>query len=89
MTAKLVTRWLLERVGRKLAGFGVHSEVEQCQVDLFESQVLDSMALMDLLLTAEIEFGFRFTTESFLDDRIRTIHGISQIITEIQNNHGQ
>lgn len=81
-TEKLAS-WLLSAVAAKSLVFAGFQPETQRSLDLFESQLLDSMALMDLLISTENEFDFRFTLDSFLDERIKTINGIVQIIQEI------
>ena len=51
--------------------------------NLFTSGRLDSMGLMNLLLSAEAQFGFTFTAESFQDRRIQTVAGLSEVIAEL------
>lgn len=52
--------------------------------NLFTSGRLDSMALMNLLLDAEAQFGFMFTPEAFQDRRLHTIAGLGKVIRELK-----
>ena len=52
--------------------------------NLFTSGRLDSMALMNLLLDAEAQFGFMFTPEAFQDRRLHTIAGLGEVIRELK-----
>ena len=84
MNDDAIANWLRLKVSKRVPTFSGLSEAEQYSIDLFDSQVLDSMVLMDLLISAEETFEFRFTSDSFLDDRIRTIQGIAAIAQELK-----
>ena len=77
-----VKNWIFEYISKIDFEFSKKSEDEKLLTNLFDSQRLDSMSLMNLLLDAEESFGFAFDAESFQDRRLQSVFGIIEIITE-------
>jgi len=78
-----VESWASDYVARMDPGFAALPPEAQRQENLFTSGRLDSMALMNLLLDAEAQFGFSFTPEAFQDRRLQTIAGLAEVVAEL------
>ena len=74
--------WAVTFVTNLDSSFDSLTDDEKLRENLFTSGRLDSMALMDLLLDLETNFGFTFTAEAFQDRRIHTITGLSEVVAE-------
>ncbi len=55
-------------------------EVPSVETDLVESGVLDSLTLIDLLLSLEQEFGVKISLEDVAIDNFRSISSITQFV---------
>ena len=51
----------------------------------FEAGLIDSMAVVELILEIEKKFGMRFKERHFQDRRFATIKGLADIIGEIKS----
>ena len=58
-------------------------EVDRIDVDLIESGILDSLALVELIFQLEQEFGVTIRLEEMSVERFRTISSISELIDEL------
>lgn len=79
-----IRTWAVEYVSRVDPSFSLLGEDQKLAENLFTTGRLDSMALMNLLLDAEAQFGFEFTPEAFQDRRIQTISGLGDVIGELK-----
>ena len=52
--------------------------------DLFESGIVDSLQLVELLLQLERRFGVQIAIESIDLDRLRTLERIARLVEELQ-----
>ena len=64
----------------------LHLDVPSCDMDLFESGVLDSLAFVELLLQLEREFG---VTTSVDDLDVATFRSISAIADFVESRGGE
>jgi len=55
-------------------------EVPSVETDLVETGVLDSLTLIDLLLSLEQEFGVKISMEEVAIDNFRSIASITQFV---------
>jgi acyl carrier protein len=55
----------------------------------FESGLIDSFTVIELIESLENEFDIRFQESNFQDRRFATIKGLAQIIEEIQLKQGE
>lgn len=78
-----VETWACRYTTQVDPSFAQLSDAAKLEENLFTSGRLDSMALMNLLLEAEAEFGFTFTPEAFQDRRLQTIAGLSTVVREL------
>jgi len=81
-----VEAWACSYVARVDPSFAALSDTARLDENLFTSARLDSMALMNLLLEAEVEFGFAFTPEAFQDRRLQTISGLGVVVQELMGS---
>lgn len=79
-----VEEWACAYVARVDPSFASLGDESKLAENLFTSGRLDSMALMNLLLDAEMQFGFTFTPEAFQDRRLQTIAGLNAIVSELK-----
>jgi len=57
-------------------------EVPSVEADLVETGVLDSLTLIDLLLSLEQEFGVKISLEEVAIDNFRSIANITQFVAQ-------
>jgi D-alanine--poly(phosphoribitol) ligase subunit 2 len=57
-----------------------HIEAPSAETDLFETGILDSLHLVELLLQLERRFGFRMTIENLDLDNLRTLERIARMV---------
>ncbi len=55
-------------------------EVPSVEADLVETGILDSLTLIDLLLSLEQEFGVKISLEEVAIDNFRSIASITQFV---------
>ncbi len=79
-----IETWALKYVSGIDPSFSSLGEDQKLAENLFTTGRLDSMALMNLLLDAEAQFGFMFTPEAFQDRRLQTISGLGEVIGELK-----
>ena len=79
-----IKAWACHYVAQVDPNFAMLDDTAKLNESLFTSGRLDSMALMNLLLEAEAEFGFTFTPESFQDRRLQTIAGLGEVVRELK-----
>jgi D-alanine--poly(phosphoribitol) ligase subunit 2 len=72
-----------ERV-RRLFRESLNLEVESDEIDLFESGLLDSLALVELLFAIEGEFQIQVALDELDIDNFRTVERISEFISRSQ-----
>jgi D-alanine--poly(phosphoribitol) ligase subunit 2 len=58
----------------------LYREVESPQVDLFETGLLDSMGLIELLFNLEQQFGFQLDITHLDLDQFRSIESIANLV---------
>ena len=58
----------------------LHIEAPSADTDLFETGILDSLQLVELLLQLEQRFGFRTTIENLDLDNLRTLGRIASLV---------
>lgn len=58
----------------------LHVEVSSADTDLFESGILDSLQLVDLLSQLEEQFGCRIAMEALDLEDLRTLRGLARIV---------
>lgn len=58
-----------------------HFEVPSADTDLFESGMLDSLQLVELLVKLEQQFGFRVMIEEIELDDLRTLARLARLVT--------
>jgi len=58
----------------------LHIEAPSADTDLFETGILDSLQLVELLLQLERRFGFRTTIENLDLDNLRTLGRIALLV---------
>jgi acyl carrier protein len=75
--------WACAEIQAIDSSFAQLDTASQLSENLFTSGRLDSMGLMNLLVSAEAQFGFAFSAESFQDRRIQTVAGLSEVIAEL------
>ncbi len=79
-----IATWAIGYVEGVDPEFAALADDRKLAENLFTSGRLDSMALMNLLLDAEAQFGFTFTPEAFQDRRLQTIFGLVEVINELK-----
>ena len=62
----------------------LHLEAPGTDVDLFEAGVLDSLALVDLIVELEKDFGFRLPLGQLNIDDFRSFASIAQFVERSQ-----
>jgi D-alanine--poly(phosphoribitol) ligase subunit 2 len=58
----------------------LYREVQSPQVDLFETGLLDSMGLVELLFSLEQQFGFQPDISNLDLDQFRSIESIANLV---------
>jgi len=58
----------------------LHIDAPSAEVDLFESGMLDSLQLVELLAQLERQFGVQIATADIDLDRLRTLEGIAALV---------
>jgi D-alanine--poly(phosphoribitol) ligase subunit 2 len=66
----------------------LHIEAPPLETDLFESGILDSLQLVELLLQLERRFGVRLAIEDMDLDKLRTLDRIAQLIATAGSQTG-
>lgn len=74
----------VERVSRLMLHV-MHIEVESIDVDLIETGVLDSLALVELIFQIEREFGITIQLDEVSVERFRTVKGIADLLTSLRD----
>ena len=54
------------------------------EANYFERKLLDSLAIVEMVLGIEDEFGVRLESDHMQDPRFCTIRGLSQIVDELR-----
>lgn len=57
-----------------------HIDAPSADTDLFETGILDSLQLVELLLQLERRFGFRIAIENIDLDNLRTLSRIARLV---------
>lgn len=70
-----IERQLLALVSKR-----VNMEIPSAETDLIEVGIIDSLALVDLLLRIEEEFGVRVPLEELEIDDLRSVAGLAKVI---------
>jgi methoxymalonate biosynthesis acyl carrier protein len=76
---ELIRRMILDRV---------HVEIHDPTMDLFETGIIDSLGLVELLLGIESEFGIRIATEDLDVDNFRSLTRITDYVGEHTSSGG-
>jgi len=58
----------------------LHIEVPSADTDLFETGILDSLQLVELLVQIEQRFGFKMKIDDIDLDDLRTLEGIARLV---------
>jgi D-alanine--poly(phosphoribitol) ligase subunit 2 len=66
-----------------------HFAVPSADTDLFESGMLDSLQLVELLLQLERQFGFRVKIEDIELDDLRTLARLARLVARAPEAGGQ
>lgn len=77
-----IETWLCEYVSSLDKNFQTFSDDDKLTCDIFQSTNLDSLGIMNVILDTEKRFSLSFGSDDFLDRRLRTLAGMSQIIEE-------
>lgn len=77
--------WLLTWFGKRGDGPKGNRE-HQRETNYFESGLIDSFGVIELIGDAESEFGIQFTEQHFQDRRFATIGGLAEIICELSDS---
>jgi len=72
-----VERQLLTLVSKQ-----VNVAIESAEMDLIEMGVIDSLALVDLLLQIEKEFGVQISLAELEIDDLRSVAGLARVIVK-------
>ena len=72
---------IIERLGALFVD-DLHIEVPSADTDLFETGILDSLQLVELLLQLERHFGFRMAIADIDLDDLRTLERIARLVAE-------
>jgi D-alanine--poly(phosphoribitol) ligase subunit 2 len=70
---------IIERLGALFVE-RFHIEAPSADTDLFETGILDSLQLVELLLQLERRFGFRIAIENIDLDDLRTLARIARLV---------
>ena len=65
----------------------LYREVQSPQVDLFETGLLDSMGLVELLFNLEQQFGFQPDISHLDLDQFRSIESIANLVESSSAGH--
>jgi len=76
-----VTAPVVDRVG-DLFRTALYVEPPGPDADLIDGGVLDSLALVELLAAVEVEFGIEVPLDELDLERIRTLSGLAELVTE-------
>lgn len=60
---------------------------DQLQVNYFETKLIDSLGVVELITELEDYFGIRFNEEHFQDRRFSIIGGLSDLVKELLNSN--
>lgn len=55
---------------------------EDLDMDLFEEGLLDSLAVVELLIAIEDEFGIKLPPTEYDKEELSTVHKIEKVLTE-------
>jgi len=75
--------WLKEWFGQKVH-IGSIRGVEH--INYLERRLIDSVAVIELIVAAEERFNIGFSSEAFDDPRFATISGLAEIIGELEQS---
>jgi len=81
-------RWLLDWFGQRGSIPGDTQE-EQLRVNYFDTKLIDSLGVIELLVQIEEYFSIQFSERHFQDRRFSTLEGLSEIIAELRRNSSQ
>ncbi len=70
-----IERQLLTLVSKR-----VNVAIETAEIDLIETGIMDSLALVDLLLQIENEFGVRIPLEELEIDDLKSVAELARVI---------
>ena len=70
---------IIERLGALFVE-SFHMDVPSPDTDLFETGILDSLQLVELLVQLERRFGFKMKIESIDLDELRTLARIARLV---------
>ena len=66
----------------RLVAEKMHRELPSIDTELLDSGLIDSLALVDLLMHIETEFGVRIALDNLELDKFRSIATIAELIAE-------
>ena len=73
------TNAIIRRLGALFVE-SLHIEVPSADTDLFESGILDSLQLVELLVQLERRFGFKIKIDDIDLEDLRTLAGIARLV---------
>ena len=76
-----MTASVVDRLG-ELFRTALYVEPPAAYADLIDGGVLDSLALVELLAAVEVEFGIEVPLDALDLERIRTLSGLAELVTE-------
>ncbi len=84
---KEVKEWIVNFF-EKRKGIPGETEEEKLKVDYFQTGLLESIEVVDLILGIEEKFEVKFTPERMQDRRFCYIGGLANIISEMMDHPG-
>lgn len=79
------TDWLLTWFGKRDGALEGNRELQRA-TNYFQSGLIDSFGVIELIEDVESEFGIQFTEQHFQDRRFATIGGLAEIICELSDS---
>lgn len=76
-----------ERI-RELIRDRLHVDIEDPDLDLFETGLIDSLGLVELLLGLETEFGIRIVTDDLDIEHFRSLDRTTTYVKELRSSAG-
>jgi len=86
---KDVKEWIMDFFEQRKNGIPGASEQEKLMVDYFSAGLLDSLDVVNLVVSIEQRFAITLGPDQMQDCRFCTIGGLADIISEISNPLGE
>jgi len=81
------TNAIVQRLGALFVE-SLHIEAPSADTDLFETGILDSLQLVELLLQLEQRFGFKIRIDDINLDDLRTLARIARLVAALTTEAG-